>query len=96
MQIADNKGAEPSDFVGGFEEVRHHDRRHACRGCRSNAVVGIFKRQTEVWFDAQPLGGFQKRIGRGLSPLIVTVPDDLRKAPDEIVGGQVSFDGTPG
>ena len=46
MQIADNKGAEPPDFVGRFEEVRHHDRHHAGRRCRANAVVGILQRQT--------------------------------------------------
>ena len=53
MQIADNKGAEPLDFVGWLEEVRHHDRHHACRGCRSNSVVGIFKRQTSLRLHAE-------------------------------------------
>jgi hypothetical protein len=45
---------------------------------------------------AQPLGGFQKWIGRGLSPFVVASPDDLQETPHEIVGGQVTFDGTPG
>jgi hypothetical protein len=96
MQITDNKGAEPSDFVGWFEEVGHHDRHHACRRRRSDAVVGILKRQTQVRFHAELRGGFQKRIRCRLSSFVVALPDDLLEAPDEIMGGQVSFDGTPG
>src|SRR5271170_5928510 len=45
-QIADNKGAEPSDFVSWFEEVRHHDRHHAGGRSGTNAIVGILKSQT--------------------------------------------------
>ena len=33
MQIADNKGAKPADFVGRFEKIGHHDRHHAGRRC---------------------------------------------------------------
>lgn len=32
MKVARDKGAQSSDFVGGFEEVRHHDRHHAGGG----------------------------------------------------------------
>ena len=32
MQIAGNKGAECSNFVRWFEEIRHHDGHHASRG----------------------------------------------------------------
>lgn len=31
VQVADEKGAEPSDFLGWFEEIRHHDRHHVGR-----------------------------------------------------------------
>jgi hypothetical protein len=31
VQVADDKGAEPADFLGGFEEIRHHDRHHVGR-----------------------------------------------------------------
>ena len=65
MQIADNKGAEPSDFVGGFEEVRHHDRHHACRDADRTPLWGL-QAPNMLWLHAEPLSGFE-RIGRGLS-----------------------------
>ena len=46
MQIAGNEGAEPSDFVSGFEEIGHHHRHHAGCGCGSHSVVRVFQRKT--------------------------------------------------
>src|SRR2546430_5427852 len=41
-----------------------------------------------------PLGGFKKGIGRGLSPLVVALSDDLVKSTQEIVCGQMSLNGS--
>jgi hypothetical protein len=46
MQIAGNEGAEPSDFVSGFEEIGHHHRHHAGGGCRPDSIVRIFQGET--------------------------------------------------
>src|SRR6266700_1448857 len=84
MQIRDNKGAETSDFVGWFEEVRHHNRHHTGGRSGTNAVVGILQGQTQARCHAKPLGCFQKWIGRRFPAFVVAVPDAYLKALHEM------------
>lgn len=96
MQIAGDKSTKLPHLVSRFEKVRHHDRHHAGRRRRSNAVVRVFEGQTETWLDPEPLGSLQKRIGRRLAFFVVAVSDNLIETARKTVGCQVSFDGLPG
>ena len=66
VQIIEDEGAEPPNFIRRLEKIRYHDGHHAGRGCRPDSVVGVLQGQQRRGSTPRRLAAFRYGSGAGL------------------------------
>jgi hypothetical protein len=92
VQVRRDVQAQRADLVGRRQQVRHHHRHHAGRGCRTDAVMRILDRQAGLRRDTEKLGRLEERIGMRLVARIVAVCGDAAESPGQPMALQMAFD----
>ena len=87
MQVIRNGNAFRAHRVGGGQQIRHHDRHHAGRMRRSDAVMRVFQRQAVGRRDTEPRRRHKERIRRGLRIFHILARDDYGEIREQLRAG---------